>query len=37
MENHGESTEVQMYSSTDVQKYNCTDKCCYREDGGSWF
>jgi hypothetical protein len=28
---------VQWYSSKDVQKYRCTDKCCYREDGGSWF
>jgi hypothetical protein len=30
-------TEVQKYRSTVVQKYSYTDKCCYREDGGSWF
>ncbi len=30
-------TVVQSYRSTDIQKYRCTDKCCDREDGGSWF
>ncbi len=28
------STDIQMYRCTNVQ---CTEKCCYREDGGSWF
>jgi hypothetical protein len=31
------STEVQTYKSTDAQMYRCIDKCCCREDGGSWF
>ncbi len=28
---------VQKYRRTEVQLYSCTDKCCSREDGGSWF